>query len=76
VSVIACEERFGLALATTAIGCLYLGSIRSVARSLLIPSDRGDRRQPARLAPPDTPPGVIIVRSPTLGASDIPRRAG
>lgn len=64
------KKRFGLVLATTAIGCLYLVSMPVVA-ALLIRSTEAIADTMPGLAS-DTPPGVIIVLSADARRSDIP----
>jgi uncharacterized SAM-binding protein YcdF (DUF218 family) len=65
------KKRFGLALATGAIGCLYLVSMPVVA-SLLIRSTEAIADTMPGLAS-DTPPGAIIVLSADARRSDNPR---
>ncbi len=64
------KKRLGLALATGAIGCLYLVSMPVVA-SLLIRSTEAVADTIPRLAS-DTPPGAIIVLAADARRSDIP----
>jgi uncharacterized SAM-binding protein YcdF (DUF218 family) len=64
------KKRFGLALATGAIGCLYLVSMPVVA-ALLIRSTEAIADTMAGLAS-DSPPGAIIVLSADARRSDIP----
>ena len=63
-------KRFGLALATAAVGCLYLVSMPIVA-GLLIRSAEAIAEVEPRL-PHATPPGAIIVLSADLRHSSVP----
>jgi uncharacterized SAM-binding protein YcdF (DUF218 family) len=63
-------KRFGLALATVGIGCLYLVSMPVVAGLLMRSSEAIADTVPAPAS--DVPPGAIIVLSADARHSDIP----
>ncbi len=64
------KKRFGLALATGAIGCLYLVSMPVVASRLMRSTEAIADTMPGLAS--DTPPGAIIVLSADARRSDIP----
>ena len=64
------KKRFGLALATGAIGCLYLVSMPVVAALLIRWTEAIADAMPGLAS--DTPPGAIIVLSADARRSDIP----
>jgi len=64
------KKRLGLALATAAIGCLYLVSMPVVAALLMRSTEAIADTMPGPAS--DTPPGVIIVLSADARRSDIP----
>ena len=72
--VIACwKRRLGLALATAAVGCLYLASTPVVAYLLVRSSEAFLDTIPT--LPSDSPPGAIIVLAADARRGD-PRRTG
>ena len=63
-------RRFGLAVATAAIGCLYLASMPVMAGLLIRSAEAMHRRTDG--CPPRPPPGAIVVLSADARHSDVP----
>jgi uncharacterized SAM-binding protein YcdF (DUF218 family) len=66
-------KRLGLALATAAVGCLYLASLPVVAGLLMRSAEALAQTGPAAAAA--TPPGAIVVLAADSRHSDVPGKA-